>query len=206
VRSDTSPFDEVLRGNLSLNGPAQAGLETFFGKGGCASCHSGPLLTDHKFHAMAAPQIGPGKSATFQDHHRDDGRFNVTGQENDRFAFRTPSLRNVALTAPYGHAGAHRDLAAFIADHADPVTALAIYDREQAILPNFDDPDFTVLDDSQQVADIVGAVKVLPVTLSDQDVTDIVAFLHTLTDPISEVGRLGSPLIVPSGLPVPQVD
>lgn len=205
-RSDTAPFDAVLRGTQVLTGPALEGLNIFYGSGQCATCHSGALLTDHQFHAMGAPQIGPGKSASFQNHQRDDGRFNVTGREEDRYAFRTPSLRNVALTAPYGHAGAHRDLAAFIADHADPVAALPRYDQDQAILPAFEGDDFAVMNDPQQVADIANAVRAAPVTLSTQDIASLVAFFDTLTDPISLTGRLGSPASVPSGLPVPIVD
>lgn len=203
-RSDTAPFDAVLRGQADFEGLAATGAELFYGKANCAQCHSGPLLTDQGFHAMAAPQIGPGKSATFETHHRDDGRFRVTGKEADRYAFRTPSLRNVALTAPYGHAGAHRDLAVFIADHADPARALAQFDRTQVVLPSYDAPDFTVLDDAEQVAAISAAVKAAPVSLSDAEITAIVAFLNTLTDPISVTGRLGIPDAVPSGLKVPR--
>ena len=74
---------------------ARAGLELFYGKAGCGTCHAGPLLTDHGFHAMGQPQIGPGKGGRFERHARDDGRLRVTGRQQDRFAFRTPSLRNV---------------------------------------------------------------------------------------------------------------
>ena len=203
-RSDTAPFDAVLRGQAKFEGLAARGAELFYGEANCAQCHSGPLLTDHGFHAMAAPQIGPGKSATFETHHRDDGRFRVTGNEVDRYAFRTPSLRNVALTAPYGHAGAHRDLAEFIADHADPSAALLHFDRTQVVLPSYDAPDFMVLDDAKQVAAISAAVQAAPVSLSDVEVTAILAFLNTLTDPISLTGRLGIPDAVPSGLEVPR--
>ncbi|MFT6451577.1 MAG: cytochrome c peroxidase [Halocynthiibacter sp.] len=205
-RSDTAPFDAVLRGELTLDAQAQSGLELFYGKGGCATCHAGAFLTDHQFHVMAAPQIGPGKSATFEDHHRDDGRFRVTGHEADRYAFRTPSLRNVALTAPYGHAGAHRDLARFVADHSNPAQSLARYDRTQAILPQFEGEDFAVMDDPAQVSAIAAAVTSPPVDLSKDEVAALVAFLHSLTDPISLTGRLGSPVTVPSGLPVLSVD
>jgi len=205
-RSDTAPFDAVLMGNLNQEGAAQTGLEIFYGKGRCATCHTGPFLTDHKFHAIAAPQIGPGKSATFEDHHRDDGRFRVTGRAADRYAFRTPSLRNVALTAPYGHAGSHKDLFQFLAHHADPAQSLAQYDRTQAVLPDFAGDDFTVMDDPLQIKDIAAAVTSEPVNLSDADLTAIVAFLDTMTDPISVKGRLGVPNAVPSGLPVPTAD
>tara|TARA_R110002073_G_scaffold291862_1_gene457027 strand:- start:856 stop:1323 length:468 start_codon:yes stop_codon:yes gene_type:complete len=155
---------------------------------------------------MAAPQIGPGKAAIFEDHQRDEGRFRVTGRAEDRFAFRTPSLRNIALTAPYGHAGAHADLSRFIADHANPKESLGRYDREQAILPEFSASDFAVLDDPQQVQEIIAAVQAEPVTLSPDNIAALVAFLETLTDPISLTGRLGIPKSVPSGLPVPTLN
>lgn len=205
-RSDTAPFDAVLQGALALEGSAQSGLELFYGAGRCSVCHEGPFLTDHQFHAMAAPQIGPGKSATFEDHQRDDGRFRVTGQEKDRYAFRTPSLRNVALTAPYGHAGSHRDLAQFVADHSDPAKNLPGYDRALAILPAFAGDDFEVLNDPKQIQAIAAAVTTAPISLTSEEITAIVAFLHTLTDPVSLTGRLGLPDTVPSGLTVPIAD
>lgn len=202
-RSDTAPFDAVLRGEEELSGPAAAGLKLFYGKAQCGSCHSGPFLTDHAFHVMGAPQIGPGKSATFEDHHRDEGRFRVTGRADDLYAFRTPSLRNIAHTAPYGHAGSHRDLALFVLNHADPVEALTRYDRNQALLPDYPAEDFIVMNDPAQVSAIAAAVRTPAVSLSAQEVSDIVAFLETLTDPASINGRLGVPVSVPSGLPVP---
>lgn len=205
-RSDTAPFDAVLRGESVLDGDAAKGQALFYGAANCTSCHSGPFLTDHAFHAMGAPQIGPGKAATFEDHTRDDGRFRVTGREVDRFAFRTPSLRNVALTAPYGHAGAHADLASFIADHADPVAGLAGFDTAQVILPAFDAEDFALMRDPAAVAAITAAVTTPKITITASEIAQIVAFLNTLTDPVAISGRLGVPDAVPSGLQVPQID
>ena len=202
-RSDTAPFDAVLRGERELVGGAARGMDLFYGDAGCASCHSGPFLTDHDFHAMGAAQIGPGKSATFEDHHRDEGRFRVTGDPADLYAFRTPSLRNVALTGPYGHAGGHKDLDVFIAAHANPVAGLENYDAAQAVLPAFDVDDFTVMNDPDQVTEIAKAVVTPSIKLTDADIIALVAFLDTLTDPVATTGRLGSPSDVPSGLPVP---
>jgi cytochrome c peroxidase len=205
-RSDTAPFDEMLAGNRQFEGAAQSGLELFYGVGNCATCHAGPFLTDHKFHAMAAPQIGPGKAATFESHHKDEGRFRVTGRVEDLYAFRTPSLRNIELTGPYGHAGAHKDLAAFVADHADPAKSLFTYDRTQAVLPTFAKEDFSVMNDPEQLRAIAAAVTASPVSLSDVDVDALVAFLGTLTDVKMMRGRLGIPDRVPSGLDVPNPD
>lgn len=205
-RSDSAPFDAVLRGEASFEGAAATGAKLFYETAACATCHEGPFLTDHGFHAMGAPQIGPGKAASFETHQRDEGRFRVTGDPADLYAFRTPSLRNVAQTAPYGHAGAHRDLAAFIAHHADPKAGLAAYDRAQAVLPDYVAPDFEVLNDVVQVADIAARVDAPQITLSPGpgDIAALVAFLETLSDPVVLEGRLGVPPSVPSGLPVPK--
>jgi cytochrome c peroxidase len=202
-RLDDTPFDAVLRREGAFRGQAAEGMALFYGPAGCSTCHSGPFLTDHRFHAMGAPQIGPGKSATFEDHHRDEGRFRVTGRAEDLYAFRTPSLRNVALTAPYGHAGSHRDLATFVADHADPVKGLAGYDRGQAVLPEYPAKDFVVMDDPTQIAAIAAAVRTPGVPLTESDVAAIVAFLRTITETSEIENRLGIPDTVPSGLPVP---
>lgn len=202
-RSDQSKFDAFLRGDEELAGAELRGMELFYGAASCSACHIGPFQTDHKFHAMGAPQIGPGKSATFETHHRDDGRFRVTGDESDRYAFRTPSLRNIAATRPYGHAGAHSDLAQFVAAHANPIVGLQNYDIASAILPAFDHEDATIMSDEAEVDAIAKAVSVVPIELSPSDISDLVAFLQTLTDQNSIDGRLGVPATVPSGLPVP---
>ena len=202
-RSDTSAFDAYLRGETELSPEAQAGMSLFYGSAGCADCHQGKFQTDHAFHAMAAPQIGPGKSADFENHNRDEGRFRVTGDPQDLYAFRTPSLRNVALTGPYGHAGGHKELRAFIADHADPAAALERYDPAQAVLPEYADADFEVLADQDQRSAISQAVQRGGVALSEAEIIAIEAFLESLTDPTALKGRLGVPDTVPSGLKVP---
>ena len=203
-RSDTSPFDAYLRGQGALPDAARRGLDLFYGTATCASCHSGPFQTDHGFHARGVPQLGPGKAARFESHKRDTGRMRVTGRTEDAFAFRTPSLRNIVQTAPYGHAGSHATLAGFIRDHADPVAALARYDRTQVILPALDVEDWKIMDDPIERAAIAQAVSTPPIALSDTDISDLVAFLETLSDPQALAGRLGVPDAVPSGLEVPR--
>ena len=202
-RSDTAPFDTILTGEGTLSKAAGKGLELFYGVAGCASCHSGALLTDHGFHAMGQPQLGPGKGARFESHARDEGRFRVTGFEADKYAFRTPSLRNVELTGPWGHAGAYSDLTAFVAAHIDPRAALANYDRSGVVLTKFDAADWRIMDDLVEVAAIANAVDREPVSLSKQEVAELVAFLGALTDTAAQTGRLGVPKSVPSGLLVP---
>jgi cytochrome c peroxidase len=202
-RSDTSPFDAYLRGAGGLPDDAMRGLGLFYGEAGCATCHSGPLLTDHGFHAMGTPQLGPGKAERFETHQKDIGRMRVTGREADAYAFRTPSLRNVTRTGPWGHAGGHSDLAAFLRFHADPVAGLERY-APQATLPDLPGtkPDWTIMEAATLRAEIVGAVEGRPVALSEADVADLLAFLDSLTDEAAIAGRLGIPETVPSGLPV----
>ncbi len=198
-RSDDSPFDAWLRGEAELPAPAAAGLALFYGAAGCSACHAGKFQTDHAFHAMAVPQIGPGKAARFETHARDLGRMRVTGRAADAYRFRTPSLRNVALTAPYGHSGAYRDLRAFLAAHAAP----GPYDRAQAVLPDLPGAeDWRVLDDPDEAAAVAAAYEGGIPALSGADLDALVAFLDALTGRTADVGRLGVPEAVPSGLPV----
>lgn len=200
-RSDTAPFDAVLRGDAELPEPAATGMALFYGEAGCASCHSGPFLTDHQFHAMGAAQIGPGKAARFESHARDEGRYRVTGNPADLYAFRTPSLRNVAMTGPYGHAGAQADLRSFIVAHLDPVAALQTYDLKAAVLPDLPVDDTRGLLDATAIAQ---AVNYAPPNVTEEDITALLVFLDALTDPAAVEGRLGIPDQVPSGLPVDQ--
>ena len=202
-RSDDSPFDRVLRSEAALTGAAARGEALFFGEAGCAACHRGPFQTDHAFHAMGAPQLGPGKGARFERHRRDEGRMEVTGRAEDAYRFRTPSLRNVTRTGPWGHAGGHDDLTAFLRDHLAPRQALARYDRAMARLPALPGAsDWDVMDDPAETALIRAAAAQHDTRLADEEIADLLAFLETLTDPVALGGRLGVPPTVPSGLPV----
>lgn len=202
-RADDSPFDRYLAGRADFDPAATRGMELFYGEAGCVSCHSGRFQTDHAFHAIAMPQIGPGKAARFEDHARDEGRMRVTGDPSDAYAFRTPSLRNVTETAPYGHAGAYATLEAVVRHHFDPVASLYAYDRSQAILADLPGAaDWRVLDDALELAAIAAANDLSPMALSEPEIADLLAFLASLTDASSTTGRLGVPLNVPSGLPV----
>lgn len=202
-RSDTSPFDAYLRGASALPDDAMRGLGLFYGEAGCAECHRGPFLTDHDFHAMGEPQLGPGKAERFETHQKDIGRMRVTGRTGDAYAFRTPSLRNVTRTGPWGHAGAFSDLGAFLAHHADPAAGLERY-APQATLPELPGtkPDWTIMETAALRAEIVAAVERAPMSLSEPQIADLVAFLESLRDDAAIEGRLGVPDTVPSGLPV----
>jgi cytochrome c peroxidase len=104
IRSGNAPYDRFVAGTTeALTAEQQLGLQIFRGKGRCTFCHSEPLFTDEQFRntgvawrAEAAP-LGGG--------YQDDGRFLVSGLERDRGTFKTPTLREVARTAPYMHDG-----------------------------------------------------------------------------------------------------
>lgn len=90
-------FDEFLMGRVeALTGDEIRGVELFI-QTGCTTCHNGPLLGGNSYQKMGL--INPYSNTT------DLGRYNVTKKEEDKFVFRVPSLRNVALTAPYFHDG-----------------------------------------------------------------------------------------------------
>lgn len=198
-RADNALFDRAMRGEAELPPQARAGMTLFYGSAGCATCHAGWLQTDHRFHAIAMPQIGPGKAARFEPHARDEGRFRVTGDPADAFAFRTPSLRNVTLTAPYGHGGAYATLEAVIRHHADPVDALNAYRLDAAILPRLPGADDQrILSNPDEMAAIADANVLAPQKLEADEIAALIAFLKTLEDPAE---RLGIPESVPSGLP-----
>lgn len=202
-RADKSAFDRMLRGEGALSPLAETGMTLFYGEAGCAACHSGPFQTDHDFHAMGEPQLGPGKAERFESHSRDTGRMRVTNRAEDAYAFRTPSLRNVMRTGPWGHAGAWSDMRAFLFHHSDPAAGLGDYDRGQAVLPMLDGtkPDWVVLESDAEVAEIMAAAR-NGHAMTNEDIDALVGFLDALTDEGAIAGRLGVPERVPSGLPV----
>lgn len=209
-QSYDSPFDAYLSGDKdALSSEQRRGMDLFYGKANCAGCHSGPLLSDQKFHALALPPFGPGRVRRFDLMARDVGRMSETDLLDDAYRFRTPSLRNVALTGPYGHNGAYATLEGMVRHHLDPLGSLETWNPGQLVLadePGFAATDFNIWQDSREMARLRSRVDIEPVDLSDPEVADLVAFLHALTDPNARKGRLGSPATVPSGLPVDQPD
>jgi cytochrome c peroxidase len=186
VRSGRTPFDEfrdaLARGDLGAAAryplAAQRGLRTFVGQGMCHLCHFGPHFTNGEFHDVGIPfMAAPGRV--------DSGRyegikrlradpFNLLGPYNDDASgasatktrhvesranfgqFKTPSLRNVALTAPYMHDGR-------LATVRDVVRHYSLLDMER-IHPH-------------------GEQLLRPLRLSEAEIDDLVAFLETLTAP-----------------------
>lgn len=205
-RSFDSPFDDWLAGDADALTPIQkVGAELFYGKAGCASCHSGPLLTDHEFHALMLPHFGPGRTRRWDPIVRDVGRMGVSDRLEDAYRFRTPSLRNVALTAPYGHNGAYPTLEGIVRHHLDPAEGFTSWRPEMARLPEVPwlaGSDFLPLEDTRERARLAARVDIKPTALDDGDIRRIVAFLNALTGTESVTERIGRPNAVPSGLGV----
>ncbi len=196
---EDSPFDRYLHGDHSaLSAQAKRGALLFYGEAGCATCHAGPLLTDLKFYNLAVPQIGPGKG---REQPFDLGRARETGNDCDRYAFRTAPLRNVALTGPWMHNGAFTSLAAVIRHHVQPAASLQNYAVAQ-LAPDLQD---TCLDQPAVIAAILttqssSASEGFPLT--EAQLADLLAFLDALTSPSALDLAHTIPTAVPSGLAV----
>lgn len=192
-----SPFDRFLAGDeTALSSDAKAGAELFYGKANCVQCHSTSLLTDQDFHNLAVPQIGPGKAP---EEPFDSGRFRETGDEEDRFAFRTPPLRNVTLTAPYMHNGTYATLEDVLRHHIDPAQSLANY------APTHLASSVTITNDPATQERLLSAPgfepKPVP-NLNETEIAQILAFLDALTSPSALDLTHTIPNAVPSGLSV----
>lgn len=145
VIAKNSPFDHYAMGeNTALSSQEKRGLILFVSKAACSRCHNGPNFTDNKFHNLGLPQVGPLKV--------DLGRYQVTKQDQDRRAFKTPTLRNITLTSPYMHNGAFKTLE----------EVLDFYNRGGE-------------DDAKK------SEEIFPLHLTDQEQKDVVAFLKALT-------------------------
>ena len=194
-RSDESPFDAFLRGDAHALSQSQLrGLDLFYGKAGCSACHSGTYQTDHDFHAVATPlwRFDIDLFGEEFDLHQD--RAKLTGKEEDRYRRRTPSLRNVEFTAPYGHAGSFETLEEFLSAHLNPVEGIDKFvdDRRQGKpLPK---PVQAAVDGLKQRNQLAA------VSLSEPEFQDLLAFLNSLSQPDILQGKLGRPDIVPSSL------
>lgn len=98
IRSGASRVDRYIAGQqAALSETERAGLQLFRGKANCVACHVGPNFSDEQFHNTGVAW----RDGRFSD----DGRFAVTGKAGDRGAFKTPTLREIARTAPYMHDG-----------------------------------------------------------------------------------------------------
>jgi cytochrome c peroxidase len=131
ILSGDSRYDRYINGDRSaLSAEQQRGLQIFRGKGNCTRCHVGPGLTDEQFHntgvAWRKPSTGSGQAGSFAD----EGRFAISRNPRDRGAFKTPTLREVARTAPYMHDGSFTRLEDVIDFYSDGGRANAYVDAE----------------------------------------------------------------------------
>jgi cytochrome c peroxidase len=204
-RADDSPFDRYLRGDkraMSMN--AEKGMKLFYGKAECSTCHAGVSQTDPDFHAIGMPQIGPGFVPP-----EDVGREGFSGDPADRYRFRTPSLRNVVLTGPWGHNGFFNSLEGVVRHHLDPLNSLLNADPTRAVLPprpDLDALDLIAFEDPVSTAAIAAAIEINPPNLSDDEVARLLDFLEALTDFSAEDARKTVPTRVPSDLPLAEID
>jgi len=193
-----SPWDRFLAGDDGAMTTVQLqGAKSFMGPAAkCASCHNGPALTDNKFRNVAVAQFGPGQGDG--PSRRDDfGRARVSDSLLDKYKFRTPPLRNVELTAPYGHDGAFFSLRDFVAHYSESTLKLQNYDITQ-LEPLLQG---TVLDNFTDIlATRDGRLSTL--VLSEQEIDDITEFMKALTDPGARTLIGVIPGKVPSGLSI----
>ncbi len=204
-----APWDRYLAGDRdALTEQQKRGALLFFGElkpqVNCAACHSGDLFTDEQFYNLLVPQLGPGKGHGYTGR-EDWGRAGVTFQWRDRYRFRTPSLRNVALTPPYMHDGAFATLEAAIRHHAAIWDSAATYDPSDNGIPPFLYSSLRPFEPEKQ-GDTVDPRLAQGLPLDDQDVADLVAFLHALTDPRAQDLSDLIPQELPSGLPVERLE
>jgi cytochrome c peroxidase len=148
IISSESKFDKFLDYEASLTPSELRGKEIFnTEKGDCFHCHSYPLFTSNLFHNNGLDPEGS----------MDNGRFNVTNDPNDKGKFKSPTLRNVDLTAPYMHDGRFATLEEVIEHY------------------NFGGHNSSTIDPLMKKVDI-------GLGLTQQDKTDLINFLKTLTD------------------------
>jgi cytochrome c peroxidase len=193
---DDTPWDRFLAGNdRALSRKQLQGAQTFLSLK-CSICHSGATLSDQDFHDVALAQIGPGEGDGVDG--RDDfGRMRVTGLESDRYRFRTTPLRNVELTAPYGHDGAIMDLRDFIAHYSESDAKLGAFDPMQL--------EHRLRGTVQSNTDAILAQRdtlLRGVVLTDSLVDDLMSYMGALTDDAARHLEHLAPERVPSRLPV----
>ena len=189
-----TPWKQYVQGdNDAITETAKRGAKLFFnsqenGGANCSSCHSGDFFTDEDFHVIGMIQLGRGKGDG-ESGTEDFGRYRESLNEDEMFAFRTPSLLNVTATGPWGHAGASKTLSHAIRTHLNPQQALDEYDFSQL------DPAIHATDSvmyTQRAIDklvlnrAAGIPSIEDITLTDTEVAELVAFVETLTDPCVE--------------------
>ena len=204
------PWQNYMDGELAaMTEQQKQGAVLFFsspqdGGAGCAGCHNGQLFSDEQHHVVAFPQIGPGKGDG-SNGDDDFGRARETSNDNDRYHFRTASLLNLTVTAPYGHSGSFDSLERVVRHYINPEGSVRGYfDRdEQCQLDQFEDliesgsTNCASLYPNAEANSELAVAKLaqeqqaqtsrLPrIRLNDNEVDQLVTFLQALTDPCVE--------------------
>lgn len=205
-KSTDSPYDQWLNGQTEALSEQQIrGKNLFFGKATCSTCHSGRLFSSHGFKALSLPSFGPGRTRTWDPIPRDVGRMGETDRIEDAYRFRIPMLRNVALTAPYGHNGAYPTLERMIKHHLDPLASRAQWNKADSHLPTaawLDSSDFVIMQDKLEMQRQSSKIDISLPSINQQEIFELVAFLESLTGEQAKSRRFYIPEFVPSGLPV----
>ncbi len=122
VLSGNAPYDRFKAGDAgALSEQAQAGMKLFFGKANCSGCHVGPNFTDNGFHNLGV---------SFHKDDPDYGREGISKLRGDRGAFKTPTLREIARTAPYMHDGSLKTLEEVVEYYSQGATPNDYLDEE----------------------------------------------------------------------------
>ena len=179
-----TPWRAYVEGNANaLSDSAKKGALLFFnsteeGGANCASCHSGDFFTDEGFHNIAMPQFGNGKGDG-NEGIEDFGRMRVTSEEQDKYAFRTPTLLNVEVTGPWGHTGAYTSLEAVVRHHLNAQKAIESYDFSQLTQTAIQNLDKLKVNTHKALE----SSELENISLSDEEVHNLIDFLKSLTDP-----------------------
>lgn len=194
-----TPWDRFLLGNDDeMSDAALRGAKSFMASVRCMRCHETDQFDDRngEFHNVALPQIGPGQE-TDPGSNDDFGRERTTGDPLDRRMFKTPALRNVELTAPYGHAGQFTTLLGIVEHYDEIDNRLANYDVSQ-LEPALQG---TILNNFSAILETRDTI-LLDVVFEEGEAEDLVAFLKSLTDDAARNLNSLAPVSVPSGLSI----
>ncbi|HET9713628.1 MAG TPA: cytochrome c peroxidase [Pyrinomonadaceae bacterium] len=206
-----APIDKFARGQKNaMTEDEKRGALIFFGVGNCVSCHavsgqSNEMFSDFRQHVAGIPQIAPAVgNVTFDGPgaNEDFGLEQVTGDPNDRYAFRTSPLRNLTLQPAFFHNGCFTRLEDAVRYHLDAIGSAPSYNPVVAgVAADLRGPQGPIA----PVLARLDPVLATPVTLSTAEFNQLIAFLRTgLLDPKANSHDLRQliPARVPSGRPV----
>lgn len=183
--ANASPWDHYIAGDPSaISEEAKAGAIIFYGRGRCAACHSGQLFSDFKYHSVGifSKILVNGKPVG------DYGRWVVTGDKQDRYAFRTPPLRNVTRRPLYFHDGSTSGIYEALVRHVNPLARAGGYN-----------PDGSFSLDREQIQSISPLLTMEKIRLSSGDFEALITFLTALESQTRNDAQI-IPRRVPSGL------